>query len=202
MGVPKPILCNGQEFGSITLLSEQFEFRGRTYASREELCAEFGQRWSNVQRRVNRGWTMEQGLLIEPPPPRFRDFDGHAREHKWKEVRLTDGRTEPVPDAGGYKLYFITNVVNGKVYVGLTVSSLPQRLKQHFAAARKGRKSAFTNALRKYGEEAFKIELINSAARTYDELQTQEVVEISRRDSSGLQRRLRECLAGNGKAKP
>lgn len=155
---------------------------GKTYDSREQLCAQFGQRWGNVQRRVNRGWTMEQALLIEPAPPRFRNFEGHARDQKWKEVRITEGKAEPIPDAGGYKLYVVTNVVTGKVYVGITVTSLEQRLKQHFAAARKGRKSAFSNALRKYGEQAFKIELIRSNAKTYDELQEMEVLEIAKRD--------------------
>lgn len=126
---------------------------------------------------------MEQALGLEPPPPRFRNFEGHARERKWKEVRIADGRVEPVPDIKGYKLYLVTNTVNDKVYVGLTITSSEQRLKQHFAATRKGRKSAFTNALRKYGEAAFKIELIRSDARTYDELQEQEVLEIEQRGS-------------------
>lgn len=163
--------------------AKAIEFKGKSYASHEKLCAQFGQRWGNVRRRVSRGWTMEQALLIELAPPRFRNFEGHAREHKWKEVRVSEGKTEPVPDAGGYKLYLITNILTGSEYVGLTVNSLEQRLKQHFAAARKGRKSAFSNALRKYGLSAFKIELIKSDAQTYDELQEQEVLEIVKRDS-------------------
>ncbi len=162
--------------------SKPIEFREKTHSSREALCELYGQNWNNVSRRMRRGWTMEQALLLEPPPPRFRNFEGHAREQKWKEVRVTGGKVEPVPDAEGYKLYLVTNILNGKVYVGLTISSLEQRLKQHFASARRGRKSAFSNALRKYGEAAFKIELIKSDARTYDELQQQEVLEIERRD--------------------
>jgi hypothetical protein len=73
--------------------------------------------------------------------------------------------------------------VNEKVYVGLTIGSLENRLKQHFAAARKGRKSAFANAIRKYGEDAFHIELLSSDALTYEELQEQEVLEIQSRNS-------------------
>ena len=159
------------------------EFRGEVYRSREQLCSQFGQHWRNVQKRVNRGWTMEQALQIEPAPPRFRDFEGHAREHKWKEVRVAEGKFEPVPDLQGYKLYLVTNALNQKVYVGLTIGPLENRLKQHFAAARRGRKSAFSNAIRKYGEQAFKIELLSTNARTYDELQELEVLEIAKRDA-------------------
>ena len=126
---------------------------------------------------------MEQALQIEPAPPRFRDFEGHARDHKWKEVRVSEGKFEPVPDAQGYKLYLVTNTVNQKVYVGLTIGPLENRLKQHFAAARRGRKSAFSNAIRKYGEQAFKIELLTTNACTYEELQELEVLEIAKRDA-------------------
>lgn len=61
-----------------TGLGKAIEFCGEVYRSREQLSSKFGQTWSNVQRRVDRGWTMEQALQIEPAPPRFRDFDGHA----------------------------------------------------------------------------------------------------------------------------
>ena len=106
------------------------EFRGEVYRSREQLCSKFGQTWSNVQRRLDRGWTMEQALQIEPAPPRFRDFEGHARDHKWKEVRVAEGKFEPVPDLQGYKLYLVTNAVNQKVYVGLTIGPLENSLVQ------------------------------------------------------------------------
>lgn len=75
---------------------------------------------------------------------------------------MAAGKVEPVPDTDGYKLYLVTNTLNGKVYVGLTIGTLEKRLKQHFAAARSGRKSAFATAINKYGEGAFTIELIQS----------------------------------------
>ena len=49
--------------------------------------------------------------------------------------------------------------------------------------ARKGRKSHLDNALRRYGRNAFRIELIRSDARDFAELQRQEVAEITRRDT-------------------
>ncbi len=159
------------------------EFGGTTYPSIETLAREFKLTGTLVAKRLKSGWTVAQALETVPAPPRFRNFEGHARDQKWKEVRTTDGAIEPVPDTGGYKLYLVANTVNEKVYVGITVGELNARLRQHFAAARRGRKSAFMNAINKYGESAFRIELLSDDARTYDELQDQEVQEIVRRDS-------------------
>ena len=162
---------------------KQVEFDGIAYTSLAALGKKFNLTGTLVSKRLRSGWTLAQALETVPAPPRFRNFEGHAREHKWKEVRTTAGKTEPVPNRGGYKLYLVTNRVNKKVYVGITVGDLNARLKQHFAAARRGRKSAFMNAVNKYGEPAFQIELLSNAAETYDELQDLEVQEIVRRDS-------------------
>jgi hypothetical protein len=164
-------------------MGKSITYRGEAFQSQEELAAKYSQTWRTVWKRQQRGWTLEEALGIDPAPPRFRNFEGHARDHQWKEVRVTSGKIEPVPDTQGYKLYLVTNTINEKVYVGLTIGSLENRLKQHFAAARKGRKSAFANAIRKYGEHAFHIELLSSDALTYEELQEQEVLEIQRRNS-------------------
>ena len=162
---------------------KEVEFDGVVYASMAILGRKFNLTGTLVSKRLKYGWTLAQALGTVPAPPRFRNFEGHAREHKWKEVRTTEGKTEPVPNRGGYKLYLVTNSVNKKVYVGITVGDLNARLKQHFAAARRGRKSAFMNAINKYGEAAFQIELLSDAAGTYDELQDLEVQEIVRRNS-------------------
>ena len=121
----------------------EVEFGGERFASLSALAQKNGQTGTNVRRRIGRGWTLEQALLLTEAPPRFRNFAGHARTHKWKEVRTTCGIIEPTPDASGYKLYVITNTANNKVYIGITIGPLQARLRQHFAAARSGRKSAF-----------------------------------------------------------
>lgn len=162
---------------------KQVEFDGVVYASLTTLGRNFNLTGALVSKRLKSGWTLAQALGTVPAPPRFRNFEGHAREQKWKDVRTTEGKLEPVPDVSGYKLYMVTNSVNSKVYVGITVGELSARLKQHFAAARRGRKSAFMNAINKHGEATFQIELLSASARTYDELQDQEVQEIVRRDS-------------------
>ena len=55
-----------------------------------------------------------QALDLEPAPPRFRNFDGHAREQHWKQVQVIAGRRLPAASAGEYRLYLIANIENGK----------------------------------------------------------------------------------------
>ena len=167
----------------VGMRGKQVEFDGVVYASIATLGRKFSLTGTLVSKRLRSGWSLAQALETVSPPPRFRNFEGHAREQKWKDVRTIEGKIEPVPDRGGYKLYLVTNNVNSKIYVGITVGELNARLKQHFAAARRGRKSAFMNAINKYGEAAFQIELLFDDAKTYDELQDKEVQEIVRRDS-------------------
>ena len=159
------------------------EFAGVVYESREKLAAKHGLRWGVVSRRVGRGWTMPQALGIDPPPPRFRDFEGHARNQFWKKVQQIDGRQLPAAETGEYRLYVVRNKVTGKEYVGITTSLLATRLRGHFALACKGRKSHLYNAMRHYGRGAFEIELVRNDARNFAELQQQEVAEIVRRDT-------------------
>jgi hypothetical protein len=163
--------------------SKAIDFEGKKYPSKDSLATAHGTTWSVVGKRLHRGWTMRQALGLDAEPPRFRDHEGHARDIKWKQTRQTLDKLEPIPDAEGYKIYLITNSVNGKQYVGLTIGTLADRLKQHFAAARKGRKAPLPNAIRKYGESAFSIQLIRADAQSYEELQDQEINEIATRDS-------------------
>jgi len=65
-----------------------------------------------------------------------------------------------------YKIYLITNLLNHKKYVGITKFSLEERFSQH---TKKG--FLLTEAIKKYGEQKFSIELIEeveSAERAYE----------------------------------
>jgi len=159
------------------------KFAGMVYDSSEQLAARHGLRWGVVSRRVGRGWTTEQALGIAPPPPRFRDFEGHARSQLWKKVQVINGRQLPAAAAGEYRLYVVRNKLTGKEYVGITTSPLAARLRGHFALARKGRRSHLYNAMRRYGRDAFEIAQVRNDARNFAELQHQEVEEIVRRDT-------------------
>lgn len=163
--------------------AKSIQYDGKKFSTREDLAAAYDLKWSIVSKRLNRGWTMEQALGIAPEPPRFRNHEGSARETKWKTTRSTLKGMEPVPDAQGFKLYLITNQINSKEYVGITIGNIEQRLKQHFSAARRGRKNPLTNAIRKYGERAFRITLLRNDAKSFDELQDQEIREIATRNS-------------------
>jgi len=70
----------------------------------------------------------------------------------------------------GLVVYKYTNKVNGKVYIGITSRGLERRHKEHLMEVdRASRNLPFYNALRKYGEENFELEQIDTAD-SYDEL--------------------------------
>ena len=60
-------------------------------------------------------------------------------------------------------IYLITNLVNGKVYVGQTRSLLRRRWATHKCDARRGEPLYICRALRKYGEDSFTIRPIDFA---------------------------------------
>ncbi|MBU3599014.1 GIY-YIG nuclease family protein [Polynucleobacter sp. 30F-ANTBAC] len=163
--------------------SIQISFDGVKFNSIQALGEAYKVNSSVLSRRLKRGWTLSQALNQEDAPPRFRNFEGHARATKWKITRTTTNGVEPIPDTEGYKLYLITNTQSDKQYVGITIGSLEKRLKSHFSAARRGRKNALSNAIRKYGENSFSIKLLRSDAGSFDELQSQEIDEIAKRNS-------------------
>jgi group I intron endonuclease len=57
-----------------------------------------------------------------------------------------------------YRVYLITNLINDKVYVGLTKHTIWQRWSTHQVKAEYGRQGYFYNALRKYGAWDFRIQ--------------------------------------------
>lgn len=174
-GERKPILGNRRPYHAL----------GKDWDSHAAFGRHFGLEYSTIRKRISRGWTLEQAVGLQPEPPRFRNFQGHARDIKFKQSRLSDisGKIEPVPDQAGFKLYLIRCSKSEKVYVGITIGSISARLKQHISAARRGRKTALCNAINKYGESSFTIELIRSDAKSFEELQIQEIEEIARRNS-------------------
>src|SRR5208282_5340638 len=57
-------------------------------------------------------------------------------------------------------IYLITNLVNGKVYVGQTTQRLSDRMCGHRACARQGSPMRLHRALRKYGPEMFHTQVL------------------------------------------
>lgn len=69
------------------------------------------------------------------------------------------------------RIYIITNLVNDKRYIGMTSKTLDVRFSGHKADARRNKPWILHKALRKYGEDNFKIELLEETdANNLDEL--------------------------------
>ena len=68
-------------------------------------------------------------------------------------------------------IYKITNIINGKVYVGQTISTIAMRWKNH--CSKSSRCLAISSAIEKYGRENFTIEQIDQA-NSFDELNKKE----------------------------
>ncbi len=69
-------------------------------------------------------------------------------------------------------IYKITNIDNGKIYVGQTITSIKRRFKQHLKSAfsedKRFKYLPLSNAIRKHGTERFKIEKIDEADNRND----------------------------------
>lgn len=74
-------------------------------------------------------------------------------------------------------IYKVTNLVNGKVYIGQTRRTLEQRRKEHEKSSKV--QYLFQRALKKYGKESFSWEVIDTAD-DHDELNMKEANWISR----------------------
>lgn len=69
-----------------------------------------------------------------------------------------------------YFIYKITNLINGKIYIGQTHQSVNDRWAQHCYKSINNKDNIyFHNAIRKYGKDNFKIDIIDSA-QTKDEI--------------------------------
>jgi len=81
-----------------------------------------------------------------------------------------------------YEIYIITNLLNGKIYIGQTQQGYKKRFIQHIYEANylkdKRYKSLLRQALRKYGASNFKIELLDNTAKSSVELDELEALYI------------------------
>lgn len=99
----------------------------------------------------------------------------------------------------GY-IYKITNQVNGKVYIGQTRQSVESRWNQHKSKARKhvDGNNHFHNAINKYGENAFKVEILEAC--NFDKLDSREIFYIAKYNS--FEEGYNTTLGGGGKRVP
>lgn len=76
-------------------------------------------------------------------------------------------------------VYKFTNTVNGKVYIGITSRPISERINDHIKLSNSGRGSKFHNATRKYGFDAFVLEILEECF-TKEDLQEKEVFYIAK----------------------
>ena len=164
--------------------AREIKCAGKTFESRASLASEYGISHTKVGKRLRNGWTPEQAVGLEAPPPRYRNSDGSERSHSWANPqRTSDGKLFAGSKDGKYLLYSITNELTGKAYVGITTTTLSTRFYHHKKAAEEnkgGAQSKLYNAMRKYGVENFSINLLRDDAQTIDELLEQEVSTIKK----------------------
>lgn len=79
--------------------------------------------------------------------------------HKTIDSLFENAEGEIEVIAGGY-VYLITNKVNGKQYIGQTISNIKQRWSQHIYNAKQGKNYPFYNAINKYGKDNFEISIL------------------------------------------
>ncbi len=167
-GIAKEIFCEGARYASQTQLAEAFDLRPAL-----------------VGKRLRNGWTPEQAVNLNLPPPRYRNADGSPREHSWTNPVVTsEGKSYAGSAHGTYLLYVIENTLNDKKYIGITTTSLSTRFYHHkVEASKKGSRSKLYNAMRKLGVNEFSISILRNDASNIEELLHQETKTILDFDS-------------------
>jgi group I intron endonuclease len=93
-------------------------------------------------------------------------------------------------------IYKVTNKANSKVYIGQTVKSLKRRWANHLSDSRKFNQH-FKNAIRKYGRENFRVEVIDTA-NCPAMADLKEKLEIFKHDSTNQKRGYNMTFGGQG----
>lgn len=94
-------------------------------------------------------------------------------------------------------VYLVTNLLNGKVYVGRTIHAIHTRWIQHCHDARRGGRSYLHRAIRKYGRASFATSVL-AACFSLDELYAQEAHFIKLLDSCNPRRGYNRTFGGDG----
>jgi group I intron endonuclease len=92
-------------------------------------------------------------------------------------------------------IYKITNLINGKIYIGQTCRSIKSRFNKHKSASRAGGGYVIGKAMRKYGEDKFIIETIDECQK--DNANEREIFWISKYDSTNYKIGYNESIGGN-----
>ncbi len=95
-------------------------------------------------------------------------------------------------------IYLITNLVNGKYYVGQTIRDCPRkRFRQHCIDARRGSPSSLHRAMREFGVEKFTFVVVETASDK-KQLDVFEKLWIEKLDSMNPSVGYNRCSGGSG----
>lgn len=83
-------------------------------------------------------------------------------------------------------IYKITNIINGKIYVGKTTQTIEKRFEDHIKASKSLiNDTYFYRSIRKYGAENFKVEkLCRCSEEDINKLEDFYIVELNAKDSN------------------
>ena len=97
------------------------------------------------------------------------------------------------------EVYKITNNINGKVYIGITIQGVDVRWYKHCSDANLDSTFPIHNAIRKYGKDNFKIEVIEEIENEdFDFLKEREKYWIQYYDSYNREKGYNLTLGGDG----
>ena len=100
-----------------------------------------------------------------------------------------------------FTIYKITNKINNKVYIGKTCRDIQTRWNEHWSKSlNKEDNVHLHNAMRKYGKDAFNIELIEHC-NTSEELSEKEQYYIALYDSRNRLKGYNLTIGGDGNGK-
>lgn len=95
------------------------------------------------------------------------------------------------------EVYKITNTITNKIYIGITNQGSGTRYRKHWYDARTGDPCPIHRSMAKYGEENFKLEIIDFAD-TYEELKEKEKYWIKYYDSNNREKGYNLTEGGDG----
>lgn len=178
-----------------------YSFKGKKYSSATKLATEFGISASKFTRRISEGWSIKEALGLEEKkysskPKEFfvagRTFTtrNEAARHYGLNIgtvatRMTkmgwsiEQALELVSPPDGFHtdfgvVYLITNTINQKKYVGLTLRNPPhKRFEEHIQKAsieKERRKGGLAEALYLQGKNNFSFQILQTA-KTQNDLQ-------------------------------
>jgi len=94
-------------------------------------------------------------------------------------------------------IYKITNLVNNKIYIGQTRNSLNSRWSCHIRDS-KYASTGIDSAIRKYGKENFKVEVLDDTASSLEELNNLEIYYIKLYNSTNNKIGYNQTTGGGG----